>query len=388
MKNNTLAYFPGTYNNFLLHQEEMLQLQKNRVEKERVQERLVQGIIENVRVHGQSSQVSSKKKKLERVSMHSRLDGKKFKLFSLSKISEDALRFPDRIQAIMQNRTVRFKFAEPDLARLRLATPESPLFVLENADIGWLAPPSPSSSSTTTVTPNFNVILSNVTMHLNPKSKVAIIGNNGQGKSTFIEAVMEAINGNYLAPPSAVPNISTRGGISVFRPATKPATSTNTDTAKKANTSSIASTFTISSNGGHSDAANAVIRGKVTVHNNLTVGVVSQNHIAALSDFLLETAVSYMIFQSRKRTGLAWSEETARAHLGSFGLGDIALQQIGSFSGGQKARLAFACASIGSPQLLLLDEPTNHLSLESVEGLAVACRDYQVSLSSSSSTTP
>jgi len=67
---------------------------------------------------------------------------------------------------------------------------------------------------------------------------------------------------------------------------------------------------------------------------------------------------------------------TARAHLGAFGLGDVALQKIGSLSGGQKARLAFSSSCIGSPHVLILDEPTNHLSIESIEGLAIACRDY------------
>ena len=387
MKNKKLTYFHGTFSNYMLHQEEMMQLQRHRLEKEQYQQRLVQGIIENVRVHGQSSQVSSKKKKLERVGMHSRLDGKKFKLFSWSEISEDALRFPDRIEAIKENRCVRFKFAEPDLVRLRLATPESPLFAIENVNIGWLSS-SPSSStsisSTATTTSNFNKILNDVTMHLNPKSKVAITGNNGQGKSTFIEAVIEAVKGKSLTPVSQQTNISkgSRGGFSVFRAVQKPTTTsfpTNTPTTSTSNTPTTSTTNTPTTSTTSTaplEFAKAIVQGKVSVHPNLTVGVVSQNHIAALSEFLLESAVAYIISQSKLNGEMNWSEANARAHLGSFGLGDHALCKIGSLSGGQKARLAFASACLGSPQLLILDEPTNHLSMESIEGLAVACRDY------------
>jgi ABC-type polar amino acid transport system ATPase subunit len=42
----------------------------------------------------------------------------------------------------------------------------------------------------------------------------------------------------------------------------------------------------------------------------------------------------------------AKTEQEARAFLGGFGLvGELALQMIGSLSGGQKARLAFATVS-------------------------------------------
>lgn len=66
-----------------------------------------------------------------------------------------------------------------------------------------------------------------------------------------------------------------------------------------------------------------------------------------------------------------------RAHLGAFGLsGNLALQQIGSLSGGQKARLSFAIVCLCRPHLLFLDEPSNHLSMDSIESLITACQEF------------
>ena len=74
----------------------------------------------------------------------------------------------------------------------------------------------------------------------------------------------------------------------------------------------------------------------------------------------------------------AQSEQEARAFLGGFGLvGPLALQLIGTLSGGQKARLAFATVMFASPHVLVLDEPTNHLDKDSLESLGAAIRAFK-----------
>ncbi len=50
---------------------------------------------------------------------------------------------------------------------------------------------------------------------------------------------------------------------------------------------------------------------------------------------------------------------------------------IGSFSGGQQARLLLASALIQSPEVLLLDEPTNNLDTEGIAHLTEFLREYK-----------
>lgn len=52
-------------------------------------------------------------------------------------------------------------------------------------------------------------------------------------------------------------------------------------------------------------------------------------------------------------------------------------QKAGTLSGGEKARLALAMASISPRSLLLLDEPTNNLDIESIDELIFALNNYE-----------
>ncbi len=66
-----------------------------------------------------------------------------------------------------------------------------------------------------------------------------------------------------------------------------------------------------------------------------------------------------------------------RSFLGRFGLGgDGEDRPVGSFSGGEKSRLALALLAWQKPHLLLLDEPTNHLDLDMRDALTIALEEY------------
>jgi energy-coupling factor transporter ATP-binding protein EcfA2 len=121
--------------------------------------------------------------------------------------------------------------------------------------------------------------------------------------------------------------------------------------------------------------------------------MVHQNHIDALIphfalnsvELLLHlstTGLSLLACQERLDThqttrAESISELDARAHLGKFGIsGDLALQPIGSLSGGQKARLSLSCILLKRPHVLLFDEPSNHLSIGAIEALIVAMREF------------
>ncbi len=52
-------------------------------------------------------------------------------------------------------------------------------------------------------------------------------------------------------------------------------------------------------------------------------------------------------------------------------------REVGSFSGGQQARLLLAQALIQNPQVLLLDEPTNNLDASGIEHLTTFLKEYR-----------
>ena len=71
-------------------------------------------------------------------------------------------------------------------------------------------------------------------------------------------------------------------------------------------------------------------------------------------------------------------ETKLRSHLGRFGFTqDRADVKVGSLSGGEKAKLLFACITRHAPHVLLLDEPTNHLDIDSRQALVGALSAYQ-----------
>ncbi|MBP6863165.1 MAG: ATP-binding cassette domain-containing protein [Neisseriaceae bacterium] len=74
-------------------------------------------------------------------------------------------------------------------------------------------------------------------------------------------------------------------------------------------------------------------------------------------------------------------EQDIRNFLGGFNfVGDMAMQAIEPFSGGEKARLALAMIVWQKPNLLLLDEPTNHLDLNLRHALTFALQSFSGAL--------
>jgi ATPase subunit of ABC transporter with duplicated ATPase domains len=71
------------------------------------------------------------------------------------------------------------------------------------------------------------------------------------------------------------------------------------------------------------------------------------------------------------------TEQGRRNLLGMFGLvGEIAFQDAGTLSGGEKTKLALAQLVAGQHNLLLLDEPTNNLDPPSREAVGRALADW------------
>lgn len=114
-----------------------------------------------------------------------------------------------------------------------------------------------------------------------------------------------------------------------------------------------------------------LLKGELTEGENLQLGYFSQHQLEALD---LEASPALHL----QRLSPKVSEQAIRNFLGGFNFhGDMALETIQNFSGGEKARLALAIIIWQKPNLLLLDEPTNHLDLEMCHALTVAIQGFE-----------
>lgn len=96
-------------------------------------------------------------------------------------------------------------------------------------------------------------------------------------------------------------------------------------------------------------------KGDATINSRVRIAYFTQHHVDQL-----DVNMTSVQFLQAKFPGKV--EQEYRSHLGSFGItGLTGLQKIGTLSGGQKSRVAFAVLSMQRPHILLLDEPSNHL---------------------------
>lgn len=70
--------------------------------------------------------------------------------------------------------------------------------------------------------------------------------------------------------------------------------------------------------------------------------------------------------------------EQVRGQLGGFGFSsDKAMTKVSSLSGGERARLMLALATLDKPNMLILDEPTNHLDIDARTELLNALNNFE-----------
>jgi ATPase subunit of ABC transporter with duplicated ATPase domains len=108
--------------------------------------------------------------------------------------------------------------------------------------------------------------------------------------------------------------------------------------------------------------------GTFRLGHNVSLGYYAQEHEGIRAG---ATVLAHMREQSDAE------ERVLRALLGMFALtGDIARQDAGTLSGGEKTKLALAQLVAGRHNLLLLDEPTNNLDPPSRTGVARALMEW------------
>ncbi len=190
------------------------------------------------------------------------------------------------VAAVVEQPTTAFAFPEPE----PLAPP---LITLEGASVGYGDGPP---------------VLRGLDLRLDADDRVALLGANGNGKSTLVRLLA-----GRLAPAAGQQRRSSRLRVGYF-------------------------------------AQHQV--------DELDPGASAYAHLARALDTLPESKV--------------------RAHLGAFGLGGTRADTAAAdLSGGEKARLLLALATVRAPHLLLLDEPTNHLDVDSREALVQALNDFE-----------
>ncbi len=111
--------------------------------------------------------------------------------------------------------------------------------------------------------------------------------------------------------------------------------------------------------------------GEIFKQSKLKIGYFAQHQLEALN--LEQTPLWHL---QELTTGV--KELDLRKFLGRFLFGAEHVNvPVGKFSGGEKARLAFAMIVWQRPSLLLLDEPSNHLDLDTREALMMALQQYE-----------
>jgi len=121
--------------------------------------------------------------------------------------------------------------------------------------------------------------------------------------------------------------------------------------------------------------AQPALAGRMTEGKGLSIGYFAQQELDVLR--LDEGPLEHMV-RLAKDVGPPGREQELRDFLGQFRFtGDMVGQQVGSLSGGEKARLVLAMLVWQRPNLLLLDEPTNHLDLNTREALSMALNEFE-----------
>jgi ATP-binding cassette subfamily F protein uup len=183
----------------------------------------------------------------------------------------------------------------------------------------------------------FRPLFENVTLGLEDRDKVGIIGTNGSGKTTFLRILAG------LEEPDTGRVVRAKGKTLAYL-SQNPAYDENL---------TVLETIFASSSG-----VMRTIRDYEAACHDLAAGVTDANLLHRMSEL-----------QHDLETNGGWEiEANARAVLTKLDITDTSAK-MGTLSGGQRKRVALAHELIFKPDILILDEPTNHLDADTIEWL-------------------
>jgi len=230
-----------------------------------------------------SKQRKSRMKKLDKLGVMSAGEGKKFKA-SDGEIAEEIEEYEEDDEVVLH-------FPDPGGF-------DGNIVSLDQVNFGYSAD---------------KTLLKEVDLTIDMKSRVALLGRNGCGKSTLIKIIVGALSAN---------------------------------------------------------------KGRVSINGTAKIEYLAQHQLEQLDpdSSPMETMLDrYPGDRGHSHKGVI---RRYLANFG-LGGDDLPTQKIHTMSGGQKCRLCLANAMYRQPHLLILDEPTNHLDLETTEALIEAIKDFQ-----------
>jgi ATP-binding cassette, subfamily F, member 3 len=118
-----------------------------------------------------------KEKKLDRIGNY-REDGKRFKQFSLKKLSEDNVRLAQKVVIEVDVPTVKLRLPDPSWPPC--INDGTPLIQMEDVNFSYNTSPEPDAE----------LLLKQLTLNITRKTKAAIVGKNGCGKSSLLKLLV------------------------------------------------------------------------------------------------------------------------------------------------------------------------------------------------------